>query len=549
MKKVIDFLSSMQLAIYLLLILLVITILGTAIPQEKPPEFYVEKYPEAITNIINLLLLNDVYHSLYFYALAIFIVASLLTCTLRRFNKTIRVFKPKESLTEDEVRNLKASSELEVSATPEELARAARKSGFRSTVVDGGVYATRNRWARMGEVFVHFGLVLLVAAGVGWSLGEITNIPLFEGQTILLPDELDPEIELECIEVNEERDPNTGKIIDYKTTLAARAPGREEKEIVLEVNNPLEYAGVRFYQSEMSMSNQAGIMFSSDLLSPDYDADAASSIKVHWRIGNEEGDLEALIGSMVPLGDTGYTFLLREYFDRFIVDQNGISNMNPDFNPTIVWAIADEMMFIAQGFSFADGPEFDIVKYPDEQIEPLPVRIDFTEAPPMLPLEGHHDFIVSPGTTIPLGGSRFEVNVMTTGMGGMGMSGSGNPELLLTDKDTGEELPFPLGQRMGLITADGSSYMVRFLGEGTAPYSGLTASKDPGLGIFYAASIILTLGVIVAMLFRHETILFYPKGNKLVVGGRSNKGNDMFLEKFDGIIQKIVREVKRGNDA
>ncbi len=336
MKKVIDFLSSMQLAIYLLIMLLVLTILGAIIPQEQPPEFYVEKYPEALANIINLLILNDVYHSLYFYALAVFLVASLLTCTLRRFNKTISVFRTKESITEGEVKALKANRELNESLTPEELAAAAGRSGFRSYVVDGGVYATRNRWARMGEVLVHFGLIMLVAAGIGWSMGEVVHIPLFEGQTILLPDELNPEVELECLEVNEETDPNTGKIIDYKTKLVARSPGKEEKEIVLEVNNPLEYAGVRFYQSEMSMGNQAGIIFSTDVLPPDYDAEKASTVKVRWQIDGQEGDDTALIGSMIPLGDTGYSFLLREYFDRFMVDQNGISNMNPDFNPAIV---------------------------------------------------------------------------------------------------------------------------------------------------------------------------------------------------------------------
>jgi len=549
MKKLIDFLSSMQLAIYLLLILLVITILGAVIPQGQPPEFYAEEYPEVLANLIDLLILNDVYHSLYFYALAAFIVVSLLTCTLRRFNKSIKVFKPKKSITESEIRALKTATEYDVSVTAEGLAAAARKSGYRSYVVDGGVHSTRNRWARMGEVLVHSGLILLVAAGIGWSMGEVMSIPLFEGQTILLPDELDPEIELECIEVNQETDPNTGNIIDYKTKLTARAPGREESTIVLEVNNPLEYSGIRFYQSEMSMGNQTGAVFSADLLPPDFDPVAASTVGIHWSVRGVEGDETLQIGSMVPLGDTGYVFLLREYFDRFMIDESGISNTNPEYNPTIVWAIADETIFVSQGFSFADSPEFDIVKYADEQSETLGVKIVIAETPPMLPEDGHHSFIVMPGMTVPLGGSRFGVDIVLSGMEEMGSPHSTEESLLLTDKDTSEELVFPIGQRMGLITADGSSYMIRFLGEGAAPYSGLTASKDPGLGLFYAGAIILTLGVTIAMLFRHETILFYPKGNKLIVGGRSNKGNDMFLDNFENKVQKIIAEFKRGQDA
>ena len=168
----------MQLAIYLLTILLVITVLGAIIPQGKSPEFYSEQYPEIIVNLIKLLLLDDVYHSLYFYGLAAFIVASLLVCTIRRFNTTVSVFKTKESLREDEVRNARATRELDISVKPEELSAAARKAGFRSYIVDGGVYATRNRWARLGEVFVHAGLILLVAAGVGWSFGEVMDIAL-----------------------------------------------------------------------------------------------------------------------------------------------------------------------------------------------------------------------------------------------------------------------------------------------------------------------------------------------------------------------------------
>ncbi|MCP4229113.1 MAG: cytochrome c biogenesis protein ResB [bacterium] len=551
MKKVIDFLSSMQLAIYLLLILLVITILGTVIPQGQPLEFYSEKYPEVIVNLIGLLLLNDVYHSLYFYGLAVFLVASLLTCTIRRFNKIISVFKPKKSIREDEVRNAGVSVELDVKAGSEEIATAARKAGYRSNIIDGRVYATRNRWARMGEVLVHFGLILLVAAGVGWSLGEVVNIALFEGQTIMLPDELDPEIELTCIEVNQENDPNTGAIIDYKTKVSISKPGSKTKEIVMEVNKPLEYGGIRFYQSEMSIGNQAGLVFSSDLLPPDFEPEMLSSVSIHWRLGNSEGDGVARIGEMLPLGDTGYVFLLREYFDRFMVDENGVSNTNPEKNPTIIWAVADEAVFIAQGFSFADSPEYDIVKL-NEEMPGLPnVSIKFLEVPPGLPDEGHTDYVITPGTVIPLGGSRFQVDYSMEETGGAHSATppSANPVLLLTDKDTGEELPFLRGERMGLITADGSSYMIRFMGEGTAPYSGLTASKDPGLGIFYAGAIVLTLGVIVAMLFRHETIMFFPISNKLLVGGRTNKGNDMFVEKFDGKVQKIIAQIKRGSDA
>ncbi len=93
LKKIGKFLSSMQFAIALLILLVAFSVLGSLIPQGNTYEWYAAAYSERAAGAIMALYLDDLYHSFWFIALAGFLCLSLLLCNLVRLPALIRRMK------------------------------------------------------------------------------------------------------------------------------------------------------------------------------------------------------------------------------------------------------------------------------------------------------------------------------------------------------------------------------------------------------------------------------------------------------------------------
>lgn len=84
LKQLTQMLASMQTAIYLLLIVGVVSALGTFIPQGQTPTFYLQHYGRTTSMIINGLGLGNLYHVWWFQLLIILLCLSILVCAYRR---------------------------------------------------------------------------------------------------------------------------------------------------------------------------------------------------------------------------------------------------------------------------------------------------------------------------------------------------------------------------------------------------------------------------------------------------------------------------------
>lgn len=90
-------LTSMKMAIGLLVILSLVSSLGTIIPQGMDPEFYIETYGQSQGQAVLVLGLDHLYTSWWFLALGLFLVVIILLCTFRRW-KIIRTSRGLGSL-------------------------------------------------------------------------------------------------------------------------------------------------------------------------------------------------------------------------------------------------------------------------------------------------------------------------------------------------------------------------------------------------------------------------------------------------------------------
>ena len=202
MKKLTRFMSSMKFAIILLILIGLVSIVGTLIPQGKPDIFYQEQYSGIKSNLIMLLNINDVYHSWWYVALNILLCLSLLFCVVGRISPLIESIKHK------------------------------------------GLIGNSKK---IGSWLLHFGLILLIIFfglntiyakdGIVYDVpGEIADVK----EHNLLVEFVDFDIPLK-----------DGQYVDqYKTTIRIYdTKNNLLEEGTVEVNHPMKAKGVQFTQS------------------------------------------------------------------------------------------------------------------------------------------------------------------------------------------------------------------------------------------------------------------------------------------------------------
>jgi cytochrome c biogenesis protein len=186
-----DVLSNVMFPVVVFFIWAVLTIVGTSVDQNQPPERYYEEYPAAMANAILRLHLTNIFHSWPYLSLVLLLLLSMSVCTFRR---VIPKRFPKDRALPIENFGLHArrESSLEFSATSQALDDYARRNGFavRTQEIGGEhwLFADKQKWARYGVLVAHLGFAI-IAFGIflGWLRGYRGELQIFQGQTVSVP--------------------------------------------------------------------------------------------------------------------------------------------------------------------------------------------------------------------------------------------------------------------------------------------------------------------------------------------------------------------------
>ena len=262
------FFGSLKLAVILLIAVTVVALLGTLFPQLAPevardPQASArwltmarEKYG-ALAGVYETLGLFNVYRSPGFALLIIALILNTLVCTIRRFKATwqaIRV-RPQVMMPDTFYERVACRAALGL-AQEAEAADAARRAlarhRYRVLVEEQGgathLYADRNRWARVGTLITHLGVVLIVLGFVwsqGWGWRE-PAVALGPGELYQVGRGKDLQVRNDGFEV--ESYPG-GLPKDYRARLTVLQGNSEVISKIVRVNDPLAYRGVGFYIS------------------------------------------------------------------------------------------------------------------------------------------------------------------------------------------------------------------------------------------------------------------------------------------------------------
>jgi len=139
-KRIYELFSAMRFAVSLLTVLGIASIIGTVLKQNEPYANYVVEFGQFWFGFFETLGLYDVYHSVWFLAILLFLVAFTSLCIYRNSPLMLRELRTfHEHATENSLRNFSHQHEYALTGSVEEtvkgLAGFLATRGFRHKVV------------------------------------------------------------------------------------------------------------------------------------------------------------------------------------------------------------------------------------------------------------------------------------------------------------------------------------------------------------------------------------------------------------------------------
>jgi cytochrome c biogenesis protein len=258
--------GSVKLAIVLLILIVIASIVGTLIPQNWTDAQYRAKYGDARHRLLRNLQLTDVYHSYWYMALLALFCVNLSVCSLQSFGPLVK-FLRRSSSTAGRVRlsDLPFHNRVSLSSKTRSIGSegiiqeikdvlSRRLYRLKHSDADNGVYYfERGKIGRFGPLITHASIIIILIGGIFVGLMGFKgykNIPV--GQAVDIP-HTDFQVRADDFRLEFYEDRRTPK--EYKSVLTVIENGVPVHTQTIEVNHPMKYKGVKFYQSSYGQMN------------------------------------------------------------------------------------------------------------------------------------------------------------------------------------------------------------------------------------------------------------------------------------------------------
>ena len=257
-----NFFSSVKLAIFTLSFIAISSIIGTIIPQGEAHSFYVKNYGPQMAQFFQILDIPDMYYSWWFTGLLGLLSANLIICSFDRFPTVWKIIHADNlSTLPSKLEKMRERSSWRVGTAAVKLngAKALQDAGWKSesrkTETGELLFSQKGAWSRPGVYIVHTSiLVIFIGAIIGHFWGFKGNIMLPETRSSAkifssdtrTPIELGFEVRCDSFAIEYY---DNGMVKEYKSHLTILENGKEVLQKFIEVNSPLTYKGITFYQS------------------------------------------------------------------------------------------------------------------------------------------------------------------------------------------------------------------------------------------------------------------------------------------------------------
>lgn len=273
-------LTSMRVALVLLLALAIAAIPGSVFPQRMADPNGVVQYKQNnpdLFPILDKLSLFDVYSSPWFSAIYLLLFVSLIGCIIPRIKhhlKALRAAPPRTPARLARLENHRAvvrdGADADASATIDVAEKQLKALGYRVARYDRGrtwsVSAERGYWRETGNLVFHIALVgILVTVGIGGGFAYTGQRVVIEGASyvntlidynsinrgrFVADDAFEPyALTLDKFDVSyvDFGKPGAGQAADFKAHLSIREPDGSTSRGTVMVNHPLRVGGDSIY--------------------------------------------------------------------------------------------------------------------------------------------------------------------------------------------------------------------------------------------------------------------------------------------------------------
>ncbi len=267
-----DFFASVRLAVFTLCLLALTSIIGTVIPQNQPQAWYIAKYGEKTAAFFQFFDIDRMYSSWWFCSLLTLLAVNLIVCSIHRFPLAWQQIQ--QDNTALPCSRIYAMNGAKIwQNLPKDFSFAAvgellTQRGWQGTQVEKKegaeedailYFSQKGRWSRLGVYLVHLSILLIfLGAVIGSSYGFRASVFIAEGEAVDTVYSLDDRtpiplgFSLHCSSFQIEFYPpsiHSAMPKEYTSRLAVLKDGETAAAKTIEVNSPLTYQGITFYQS------------------------------------------------------------------------------------------------------------------------------------------------------------------------------------------------------------------------------------------------------------------------------------------------------------
>ena len=336
-QRIRDFFVSIKLTIILLIILSSVCVIGTLIPQNESPQHYLQLYSQSTYRLFSTLGFLNLFASWWFISLMTLFTINLAACSLNRLPRVWRAIFHGDTVLDDKLlqglTNVRKFTLKKFSAEQEKqyatvIAQYLNQPALIQKQGGRHLFSESGRYTRFGFYLTHLGLIIIILGSMSGSLGYQGYMQIPEGQTAHVMQlknsnetrNLDFAIRCDKFEVTFYEGSQRPK--DYKSTLTVLENNREVLTKTIEVNDPLVYRGIYFYQSSYGGAPDGG---------------GKINLSVKLKDSGKQQNLTLDVGSSSPIEGTNYVVRADEFLSDFAMDNNGkpVSRSQEFNNPAV----------------------------------------------------------------------------------------------------------------------------------------------------------------------------------------------------------------------
>src|SRR4030042_2168991 len=346
-----DLFRSLKLTIFLFILLAVLSIFGTLITQNATRLEYIRQYGVGLYEVLDFFSVFDMYHSWWFSTILLLLVINLIACSINRLPGVLsQISRTRTGLEDSRLKAFPYTDRIQIrgkgEAKTEENVRSLLKKEFGNSIRFESESATtlfseKGRFSRLGVYIVHLSLLFILIGGLIGSLyGFRGHVEILEGDTVNqiflrvrngeIPKPL--EFSVRCDDFNVTYYDLPGKeekhVKEYTSTLTILENGNEVLKKAVQVNHPLHYKGLAFYQSNYGTQHDV-------------------TLGIQWKNKKEKATFKAPEGTTVPVPNSNDFIRVLQYAPQVHNFGEGVQVVlfKPNQEPLPFWLLRPHPKF------------------------------------------------------------------------------------------------------------------------------------------------------------------------------------------------------------